>query len=261
MSAKRANRHRRDGAEQYSVLAAVISAIGAEDFAAVSAAALCSFLDFELMAVFAHRRATNPAVLFDNFGGAEARRGIVNYTRFTHKVNPILSRVCAPGVCRARDFALSRGEGLSVESYLELSPDEELGFRTVGWPQRQEEIGLYLEAGTALIELSFYRPRGRRPAPDDKLRALQELAEPLAAAFNRHQQLVSPREAVGLTPREREVHQLLLLGCSSTAIALRLNISRHTVKDYRKRIFRKLRVASLGELFALQRSPSAKATS
>ncbi|MBS0419945.1 MAG: hypothetical protein JSR66_19700 [Proteobacteria bacterium] len=252
MSARKANRQR-VGTEHYSVLASVISAIGAEDFAAISAGALCSFLGFELMAVFAHQRAAKAAVLFDNFVGAEARRGIANYAQFTHRVNPIL-QACALGVRRARDFALSRGEALSIDSHVELSPDEELGFRTVGWPRRQEEIGLYLSSGTALIELSFYRARGRRPAPDDKLLALQELAAPLTAAFERHRQLVSPRDAVGLTPREREVYHLLLLGCSSLAIALRLNISRHTVKDHRKRIFRKLRVASLGELFALQRS-------
>lgn len=253
MSARKASRHRRDGTEHYPVLASVIGAIGTADFAAVSAGALCSFLGFELMAVFAHRRAANPAVLFDNFVGAEARRAIVNYTQFTHRMSPILPRMCAPGVCRARDFALRLGPGPSVDSRVEWSPDEELGFRTVGWPRRQEEIGLYLSSGTAMIELSFYRARGRHPAPDDKLRALQELVAPLAAAFDRHHQLVSPREAVSLTPREREVCHLLLLGCSSTAIALRLNISRHTVKDHRKRIFRKLRVASLGELFALQR--------
>jgi DNA-binding CsgD family transcriptional regulator len=44
-----------------------------------------------------------------------------------------------------------------------------------------------------------------------------------------------------------------LIGCSSEAIALRLSISRHTVKDHRKQIFRKLGVGSLAELFALNR--------
>jgi DNA-binding CsgD family transcriptional regulator len=53
-----------------------------------------------------------------------------------------------------------------------------------------------------------------------------------------------------LSPREREICDLLLLGCSSAAIALRLGLSRHTVKDHRKSIFRKWRVGSLAELFA-----------
>jgi DNA-binding CsgD family transcriptional regulator len=54
-----------------------------------------------------------------------------------------------------------------------------------------------------------------------------------------------------LSPREQEICGLLLAGCSSQAISLRLDISRHTVKDHRKAIFRKLRIGSLAELFAL----------
>jgi DNA-binding CsgD family transcriptional regulator len=57
--------------------------------------------------------------------------------------------------------------------------------------------------------------------------------------------------AHNLSAREREICDLLLRGCSSEAIGLRLNISRYTVKDHRKSIFRKLRVGSLAELFAL----------
>ena len=57
-----------------------------------------------------------------------------------------------------------------------------------------------------------------------------------------------------LSPREREITELLLIGCSSEAIALRLGISRYTVKDYRKQIFRKLGIGSLAELFALRRA-------
>jgi DNA-binding CsgD family transcriptional regulator len=56
-----------------------------------------------------------------------------------------------------------------------------------------------------------------------------------------------------LSPREAQIAELMLAGCSSEAIALRLDISRHTVKDHRKRIFRKLGIGSLAELFALHR--------
>src|SRR3546814_19408442 len=58
-----------------------------------------------------------------------------------------------------------------------------------------------------------------------------------------------------LTPREAEVRDLLLRGCSTDAVALRLSISRHTVKDHRKAIFRKLGISSLAELFSLAHRP------
>jgi DNA-binding CsgD family transcriptional regulator len=229
---------------QYSVLAPIIGAIGADSFAAVTAGALRSFLGFELTAVFVHRRATEPAVLFDNF---ECRGGIANYIRFTHRLNPMLTH--GSGACRARDFAIDLGE--TVVPHVERTAEEELGFRTVGWPQRQEEVGLYLQSGAGVIELGFYRPRGRSAAPANKVGVLQALAGPITAAFDRHYELTSPRYVEALSPREHEIYELLLRGCSSDAIALRLEISRHTVKDHRKSIFRKLQVGSLAELFAL----------
>jgi DNA-binding CsgD family transcriptional regulator len=247
-----------------AILPRVISAIGTKDFAAVTAGVLCEFLGFEATAVFFHRSTGAPAVVFDNFAAVEARLGIENYIHFTHKINPMLARASRAGVCRARDFALDLRDSGSdgVDSYVELTSQEELGFRTVGWPQRQEEICLYCEACAGLVELGFYRKRGRSSAPANKIRALQALSVPIAAAFDRHEALVAydrrmaaleaRSRADTLSPREREICDLLLLGCSSAAIALRLGLSRHTVKDHRKRIFHKLRVGSLAELFALR---------
>jgi DNA-binding CsgD family transcriptional regulator len=236
---------------QYSVLAPMIGAIGTEHFAAVAAGSICSFLGFELAAVFVHRPAAEPVAMFDNFDG---RGGIANYIRYTHRLNPMLTR--PSGVCRARDFASDPGD--VVMPNVERAADEELGFRTLGWPQRQEEIGLYLRSRVGLIEIGVYRPRGRTVAPARKVDALQALAGPIAAAFDRHHELRAPLNDGALTAREREICELMLLGCSSAAIALRLNISRYTVKDHRKSIFRKLRVGSLAELFAQRSGPLAR---
>jgi DNA-binding CsgD family transcriptional regulator len=54
----------------------------------------------------------------------------------------------------------------------------------------------------------------------------------------------------GLTPREREVAQLLARGASNEEIAKALWISRHTVKDHVKAIYAKLRVGGRAELTA-----------
>jgi DNA-binding CsgD family transcriptional regulator len=245
-----------------AILSRVIGAIGAKDFAAVTAGVLCEFLGFELTAVFFHHGSGVPAVVFDNFAAVAAGAGIENYVHFTHKINPMLARAARAGVCRARDFALDPRDtrGCEVASHVVLSMEEELGFRTVGWPRGQEEICLYLEACAGLVELGFYRKRGQSAAPANRIRALRALSAPIAAAFDRHEVLSAynrrmAREACSqadtLSPREQEICDLMLRGCSSAAIALRLAISRHTVKDHRKRIFRKLQVGSLAELFAL----------
>ena len=59
-----------------------------------------------------------------------------------------------------------------------------------------------------------------------------------------------------LSAREKDVALLMIDGHMTESIASQLEISMHTVKDHRKSIFRKLKVGSLAEFFALhQRYP------
>jgi DNA-binding CsgD family transcriptional regulator len=238
----------------------VIGAIGNPDFAAVTARSVLDWLGFDLAAVVVHRRDDKPGLMFDNFDAAHGTQGIRNYVAVTHRLNPVLQSLTGPGAFRARDYEIgAQGIGENVRPYLIRSEDEELGYRTVGWPARMEEIGLYFGAYGGVVELSFYRERGARRLSAAKLHDLAALGAPMAAAFDRQSVLSGPREpaASGLTAplsrREAEIAGMLLIGCSSEAIALRLGISRHTVKDHRKQIFRKLGVGSLAELFALHR--------
>ena len=61
-------------------------------------------------------------------------------------------------------------------------------------------------------------------------------------------------DAYGLTPRQREVLGLLLLGRSMIEIARSLDISEHTANDHRKAIYRRIGVSSRSELAALLQS-------
>ena len=236
----------------------VITAIGRNDFAELAADAVCRFMEFDLSAIIIHRRDHMPMPMFDNFDIAGGRQGIDNYVKFTHRINPILKNAPTGKPVRARDFMLQLGHGgENLRPYFIVAPEEELGFRTVGWPERLEEINLYFDACGGIVELGIYRARTNRAVSERRLKQLGELRAPLAAAFETHVRLHRIERsriflnASVLSPREREIVNLLLAGCSSEAVALRLNISRYTVKDHRKNIFRKLSISSLAELFTL----------
>jgi len=246
--------------QSYATLARIVSAIGETDFPAEAAGALCDLADFDLAAVILHRSRRDARLVFDNFDRVEGRRGIEAYVRTTRRMNPIVAGGPYPRAVRARDFAARSGPA-SAHRDIVRADDEELGYRTVGWPARQEEIGLYFPMTGGLMEIGLYRARRARPAAPALLSALDAMIAPVAAAFDRHAVLqarppvssdaAASEPAAILSRREEEVCHLLLLGCSTEAIALRLSISRFTVKDHRKSIFRKLGISALAELFAL----------
>jgi DNA-binding CsgD family transcriptional regulator len=240
-----------------AVLPAVIGAIGEPGFAAILATTLRRSIRFELAAMLLHGP-SGPELLFDDFDVAGGRLGLANYVRHTHRINPMLKSGGNGALRRARDFRLPGIEQAgSVRDHVIACADEEMGFRTVGWPARLEEVGLYIETAAGLVELGFYRERGSASLSRAGARALSGLAVPIGAAFERHRALVR-RTALEekrslLTNRQDEVADLLLTGCSSRAIAARLGLSLHTVKDHRKQLFDRLGISSLAELFALSR--------
>ena len=67
-----------------------------------------------------------------------------------------------------------------------------------------------------------------------------------------HPTLVAPLllQAYGLTAREQEVVQLVLRGATTAQIAVRLEISPHTVNDHLKAVFEKTGARTRGELSA-----------
>jgi FixJ family two-component response regulator len=68
-----------------------------------------------------------------------------------------------------------------------------------------------------------------------------------ARAVNTERNLVLQRVA-DLTPREREVMELLVTGKTSKAIATEMNVSVRTVEGHRRMVFSKMNVASAAQL-------------
>ncbi len=118
--------------------------------------------------------------------------------------------------------------------------------------------------------INYYRMHGETPFSNRDRRQLIEVSELLSNLVTRHfevrqeqappstvfcepnlEQIVrelSPQSP--LTEREAQVCTLILTGCSSEAIALRLGIAVSSVLTYRRRAYERLSIVSQNELFA-----------
>ncbi len=122
-----------------------------------------------------------------------------------------------------------------------------------------------------VINLSMMRLPKQGHFSDDEYQRLHLLAEPVAALLRAHtnigdfasKNLIQPGidhqvelafntfGASILSPREKDVLELMLRGYSTEVSAQRLGIARETLRRHRKNIYRKLDVSSQSDLFAL----------
>ena len=133
---------------------------------------------------------------------------------------------------------------------------------------RREElcIALALPHGEC-AEISLSQESAQGGFPGDAIARLAPVIPFFEAAFRHYWQLARPAhttpppdtatddafQAFGgklLSPRERQLAQLLLRGHSTVSVALQLGISPTTVKTHRKNLYAKLGIATQYELFS-----------
>lgn len=127
-----------------------------------------------------------------------------------------------------------------------------------------------LQAGN-VINLSMMRKADREPFSDEEYESLYVLAEPISELLKSHTEhsdfaatnLIQPGidhqidmafRTFGssmLSPREKDVLELMLRGYGTDISAERLTIAVETVRRHRKSIYRKLDVSSQTDLFSL----------
>jgi DNA-binding CsgD family transcriptional regulator len=199
---------------------------------------------------------------------------LINYCASTYVLNPFYAacqRGLPTGAYRMRDIA-PEGYARSdlARTYKAVaSREEEIGYLTLGWPAGMEELCLALRLPDGECgEISLSRPTAEGGFTREDAAAFDAITPFIAAAFDRHWQRVRSRQLAAtrdsgaeaafdrfggalLSPREREVAQLLLRGHSSASISAQLGISGTTVKTHRKNLYAKLGIATQYELFSL----------
>ncbi len=237
-------------------------------------AAIGWVVDVEMAMSLVYSGRSRPVHVCDTFTDEKAKRGLANYVENTYVLNPFYAayrRGLSGGVYRIRDlapdayFESEHRKSLAVS----LAATEELGYVTNDWPQGMEEINVVVELpGRELAEISLMRPVRKGGFCDADLRALGEITPLITAVYRRywasarsriaHQSTDSAIEDAFdrfggdvLSPREREVAQLILRGHSGNSIGTHLGISATTVKTHRKNLYGRLGIATHFELFSL----------
>ena len=116
-------------------------------------------------------------------------------------------------------------------------------------PDRHIDLALLLFddcTGEKKAELSQHVSLVEKSRKNSKL--LQLLAPVSSKQTKKEEILIASQNHLSLTPREKEVMQLVTQGFSSKEIAAELFISRHTVESHRKHILRKLRVKNAPQM-------------
>lgn len=254
----------------------VIENLESPRFPALLVDALKAIADFEYCMVVLYRGASRPVNLFDTLPNPGAAQGLVNYLNSTYVLNPFYRTYrsgIAEGVYRMRDLAPEGffGDSTLANAKAIASSAEEIGYLTEGWPAGREEVCVALTLpGGECAELSLSRISPSNGFSASDVKDIATVVPFLGAAF-RHYWLhygartsAEPRNTDAedafqkfggklLSPRERQLAQLLLLGHSTISAGLQLGISPTTVKSHRKNLYAKLGIGSQFELFSMFR--------
>lgn len=236
--------------------------------------AIRCIVPFELASCYIYSGRAKPLHLGDTFKSRAARAGQENFLNTTYVLNPVYNaylRGVSGGVYRIGELAPD--SYFESDHYKELKfkvlESEELGYITDGWPRGMEELVFAIELPDGEMgEISLLRSirsGGFTEAHIASLRAIEPLVAQAFRLFwagRKTRQAASPRDTAideafarfggdCLSPREREVAQLILRGHSTHSIGDQLGITDATVKSHRKNLYGKLEIATQYELFSL----------
>jgi len=244
-------------------LSRAIAALGTDEFFPALVAAVRGQIAIDYPQVWLYHRDLPPKVLYHEIPKQALPSQVDDYLEGPYREDPFYQ--ASMNQPKSRIYRLSRltaGKLQDSEYYKEYYADT----GTV-----DEAIFLSRLRGGNVINLSMMRLPAHGAFSDAEYEALYLLAEPLSELIKSHSEhddfavthLIQPGidhtidlafrtfgESL-LSPREKDVLELMLRGYGTDASASRLDIAIETVRRHRKSIYRKLDVSSQTDLFSL----------
>jgi len=249
----------------------LIDSVDSHSFLRMSAAMICNLSGASQSTIFVYTKNQVPLYVFDSFKRQKHKEAIRTFINNTYVINPFY-RKCTNGiragiylakdVCNSNDCEVEELVR-SMELAVEHCDHEELGYITRNWPKRQSEISIAVPLDDGrVIEITLYRDVDCASFEEEFPTELADMYPILRACFRRfwlrnEHRFTGEKSAVFggfaplLSPREREVIDLILKGHSSEAISLILGISITTVKSHRKMSYQKMKISTQAELMSL----------
>ena len=251
---------------QDKALSELIRSIGQVDFPEAFSHFMKKIVPFDNFIVFAYHKDHPPEVLYREFRNPEFFTAIdSHYIKGAYLLDPFY-------------HAVSNGIQSNVHRLFDLAPDK---FKQTSYFKEYykdttmvDEFAVFAHiTNETTITANFGRDKTSKMLFSKKELALvRTFKSVLTILCEAHWQHYQPEEGrnvtlrpitdrlrselnkqlnITLTPRQSEVSMYILQGHSSLSIALNLNISKETVKVFRRQLYSKCGISSQAELFAL----------
>lgn len=255
------------GAVDARAVADLIVKVGTPSLPTALDGFLNAIASFDLSVIFGYPFDRTPLVLYDGYRDRATRAAMEAYLKGAYLLDPFYTASVggySPGLWRMRQLSPEQFFESDFYSASEVHPCVSMEPGSL-----VEEIGFLvpLPAGFTAA-YSLMRSRGSRPFSEDemsRLRAVDPIVQAVISAHWRGLEPAQPAPPTGdemegafstfcadrLTYQQRRIVQLILRGHSSVAIAHIIGVVEGTVKNHRKSIYKRLRISSQSELFAM----------
>ena len=240
-----------------------VAALGTDQFFPALISAVSNRVEIAYPQIWLYHKDLPPRVLYHEIPPIEVASQIDEYLEGPYREDPFFqASINRP---KNRIYLLSR----LTSGRLQQSSYYNTYYADTGTVD--EAIFLSQLRGGNVINLSMMRLPGQGEFSEDEYQLLYSLADGVSALLKAHTEfegfavknLIQPGidhlidlafrtfGASLLSPREKEVLELMLRGYGTDTSASRLDIARETVRRHRKSIYRKLDVNSQTDLFSL----------
>jgi len=252
--------------EQDKALGEVVRSLGNSNFSGALGHFVSKVVEFDNLIIIVYHKDHNPEELYRESDDSIAHRTIQShYIKAAYLLDPFY-------------HAIQNGIQTGIHRIFDLAPDQ---FKQTSYyceyykeTTLTDEFSLFSRLShDTTVTVCFGRDRTSGiQFSKTELKRIKSYENVLSALCEQHWRNYLPKEGknvvlppiqqrlrntmkeqhgISLSPRQAEVALYILQGHSSLSISLNLNISKETVKVFRKQLYSKCNISSQAELFAL----------